>query len=57
MLGCTDVTDKKARGLTEMIMAYFKVSYKVAKQYEKVLGIKQLKQIKDWHEKKGHTSE
>ena len=51
------MTDKKARELTEMIMAYFKVSYKVAKQYEKVLGIKQLKQIKDWHEKKGHISE
>lgn len=51
------MTDKKARELTEMIMAYFKVSYKVAKQYERLLGIKQLKQIKDWHAKKGRLSE
>ena len=43
----------QARELTEMIMAYFKVNYKVAKQYERVLGTKQLRQIKDWH-KKGH---
>lgn len=35
---------------TEMIMEYFKVSYKVAKQYEKILKEKQLKQIKDWYE-------
>ena len=45
------MTDKQARELTEMIMAYFKVNYKVAKQYERVLGTKQLKQIKDWHKK------
>ena len=35
---------------TEMVMEYFKVSYKVAKQYEKILKEKQLKQIKDWYE-------
>ena len=33
---------------TEMIMEYFKVSYKVAKQYEKILLEPQLKQIKEW---------
>ena len=45
------MTDHQARELTEMIMAYFKVNYKVAKQYERVLETKQLKQIKDWHKK------
>ena len=35
---------------TEMVMEYFKVSYKVAKQYEKILKDKQLKQIKEWYE-------
>ena len=35
---------------TEMIMEYFKVSYKVAKQYEKILKEKQLQQIKKWYE-------
>ena len=35
---------------TEMIMEYFKVSYKVAKQYEKILQSKQIKQIKEWYE-------
>ena len=49
------MTDRRARELTEIIMAYFKVNYKVAKQYERVLGTKQLKQIKDWH-KKGHQN-
>ena len=34
------MTDQPARELTEMIMAYFKVNYKVAKQYERVLGTK-----------------
>ena len=34
---------------TEMIMEYFKVSYKVAKQYEKILQDKQLQQIKKWY--------
>ena len=45
------MTDHQARKLTEMIMAYFKVNYKVAKQYKRVLGTKQLKQIKDWQKK------
>ena len=35
---------------TDMIMEYFKVSYKVAKQYEKILLPKQLEQIKTWYE-------
>lgn len=35
---------------TEMIMEYFKVSYKVAKQYEKILKEDQLQQIKKWFE-------
>lgn len=35
---------------TEMIMEYFKVSYKVAKQYEKILQDKQIQQIKKWYE-------
>ena len=34
---------------TEMIMKYFDVTYKVAKQYELILGKKQLKQIKAWY--------
>ena len=51
------MTEKKARELTEIIMAYFKVSYKVAKQYERVLGAKQLNQIMVWHEKKEHRDE
>ena len=46
------MTDHQARKLTEMIMAYFKVNYKVAKQYKRVLGTKKLKQIKDWHKKR-----
>ena len=46
------MTDQQARELTEMIMAYFKVNYKVAKQYERVLGTKQLEQIKNWHKKR-----
>ena len=29
-------------------MDYFKVSYKVAKQYERILQDKQLKQIEQW---------
>ncbi len=37
-----------------MIMAYFKVSYKVAKQYERFLESKQIEQIKAWDKKKGH---
>lgn len=35
---------------TQMIMEYFKVSYKVAKQYEKILQDEQLKQIKKWYD-------
>ena len=39
---------------TEMIMKYFGVTYKVAKQYEVILKDKQLRQIKAWYEiKKG----
>ena len=37
---------------TEMIMKYFDVTYKVAKQYEVILKDKQLRQIKAWHETK-----
>ncbi len=47
------MTNQQARELTEMIMPYFKVNYKVAKQYERVLGTKQLEQIKNWHKKRG----
>ena len=37
-----------------MIMKYFDVTYKVAKQYEVILKGKQLRQIKAWYEiKKG----
>ena len=37
-----------------MIMRYFDVTYKVAKQYEVILKDKQLQQIKAWYEiKKG----
>ena len=39
---------------TKMVMKYFDVSYKVAKQYEVILKDKQLRQIKAWYEiKKG----
>ena len=39
----------------EMIMKYFDVTYKVAKQYEVILKDKQLRQIKAWYEiKKGN---
>ena len=48
------MTDHQARELTEMIMAYFKVNYKVAKQYERILEAKQIEKIKAWHKKKGH---
>ena len=48
------MTNKQARELTEMIMAYFKVNYKVAKQYERFLESKQIEQIKAWDKKKGH---
>jgi hypothetical protein len=42
---------------TEMIMKYFDVTYKVAKQYEIILKDKQLRQIKVWYEtKKGDGS-
>ena len=51
------MTKKQARELTEIIMAYFKVSFKVAKQYERVLGAKQIDQRMVWHEKKKHGSE
>ena len=37
-----------------MVMKYFGVTYKVAKQYEVILKDKQLRQIKAWYEiKKG----
>ena len=37
-----------------MIMRYFDITYKVAKQYEVILKDKQLRQIKAWYEiKKG----
>ena len=35
-----------------MIMKYFDVTYKVAKQYEIILKDKQLSQIKAWYETK-----
>ncbi len=35
-----------------MIMRYFDVTYKVAKQYEVILKDKQLRQIKAWYENK-----
>ena len=35
---------------TEMIMKYFDVTFKVAKQYEVILKDKQLRQIKAWYE-------
>ena len=38
---------------TEMVMKYFGVSYKVAKQYEVILKDKQIRQITAWYEKKG----
>ena len=37
---------------TEMIMKYFDVTYKVAKQYAIILKDKQLRQIKAWYETK-----
>jgi len=41
---------------TEMIMKYFGVTFKVAKQYEIILQEKQLQKIKAWYErKKGGT--
>jgi len=40
---------------TEMIMRYFDVTYKVAKQYEVILKDKQLRQIKAWYEIKKVT--
>jgi hypothetical protein len=49
------MTNKQARELTKMIMAYFKVNYKVAKQYERFLESKQIEQIKAWDKKEGHT--
>ena len=40
---------------TKMIMKYFDVTYKVAKQYEIFLKDKQLQQIKAWYEDKKDT--
>ena len=40
---------------TKMIMKYFDVTYKVAKQYEIVLKDKQLQQIKAWYENTQET--
>ena len=48
------MTDKLARELTEIIMDYFGVNYKVAKQYERFLEAKQIEQIKAWDKKKVH---
>ena len=40
---------------TEMIMKYFDVTYKVAKQYEGIIKDKQLQQIRAWYKiKKGN---
>ena len=36
----------------ELIMKYFDVTYKVAKQYEILLKDKQLRQIKAWYKTK-----
>ena len=47
---CGIVTMKTEK--TEMIMKYFDVTYKVAKQYEIILKDKQLRQIKAWYEAK-----
>ena len=42
---------------TEIIMKYFGITSKVAKQYEVILKDKQLRQIKAWYEmKKGDGS-
>ena len=37
---------------TEMIMKYFDVTHKVAKQYEIILKDKQLRRIQAWYETK-----
>ena len=37
---------------TEMIIEYFNVSYKVAKQYEQILRPQDLEKIKNWFENK-----
>ena len=44
--------NKQARELTEMIIAYFKVTCKVAEYYERFLESKQIEQIKSWNKKK-----
>lgn len=48
------MANKQARELTEMIMAYFRVNYKVAKQYERFLVSKQIEEIKAWDKKEDY---
>ncbi len=48
------MANKQARGLTEMIMAFFKVNHKVAKQYERFLVSKQVEEIKAWDKKEDY---
>ena len=45
------MANKQARAMTEMIMAYFKVNYKVAKRYERFSYPKQPEEIKSWDKK------
>ena len=37
---------------TDMIIDYFNVSYKVAKQYEQILKTQELEKIKNWYDNK-----
>ena len=48
------MTNKHARKLTEVNIAYFKVNHKVAKQCERFLESKQIEQIKAWDKKKDY---
>ena len=48
------MANKQARELTEMIMAYFRVNYKVAKQYERFSVSKQIEEIKAWDKKEDY---
>ena len=48
------MANKQARELTELIMAYFRVNYKVAKQYERFLVSKQIEEIKAWDKKEDY---
>lgn len=40
------------RETTDMVMEYFGVSYKVAKQYERVLDDTAMKKIQEWYQKR-----